>query len=120
MSNVIRLIAFAAFAALIFLTFFISMSRLGLGFDGSTFPWGRFAVTCVAMLTGIFFGSLYRGLSKQEETVSISSEIKLVWKSVTFWKAMCVAPLVFMATYSAAGGLAGDLPSLLLAFQNGF
>ncbi|MFA1674861.1 hypothetical protein ACDY97_19380 [Rhizobium mongolense] len=109
------------FLLLIFATYLWGLPSFGLGFDGATFPWIQFFITAIAMLTGIFFGSLYRRLSGiQTDNVIISREIRSVVDSVSFWRAICVAPLVFLAIYTAVGGMPGDIPSVLLAFQNGF
>jgi hypothetical protein len=109
-----------AFIGIIFVTYFLAIQRSGLGFSGSEFPWPEFIATCVAMFLGIFFGTLYRRLSIAAPTISIIEEVRSVFDTAAFWKAVCVAPLVFLALYAVAKGTPGDLPSLLLAFQNGF
>lgn len=119
-----NMVLILAFVSLIFLAFFVVMQRNGLGFSGAQFPWLQFVLTCFCMITGIFFGTLYRRLSafdpNMEMRIHVGAEIKAVFQTVAFWRAVCVAPLVFMAIYTAANGIPGDLPSLLLAFQNGF
>jgi hypothetical protein len=121
---VVRLIlpplAIFIFVTLVFYTFVLTSQTSGVGFEGSSFPWVAFAATCVAMLIGIFFGSLYRALGDRQGEISIGNEVVKVVRSSSFWRALCVSPLVFLAIYTISKGLPGDIPSLLLAFQNGF
>jgi hypothetical protein len=109
-----------SFAGVMFLAFFLNIQSQGVGFLGSQFPWYSYVLTCLAMLLGIYFAGLYRNLAGRRGQISILKEAALVLSAVTFWRAVCVSPLVFAGIYTAAGGLPGDLPSLLLAFQNGF
>jgi hypothetical protein len=108
------------FVCFLFLTFFVGVERSGVGFSGSVFPWTAFVSTGLSMLLGIFFGSLYRNLASRDGQISILSEFRIVLTTTTFWRAICVAPLVFLALYLSAKDIPGDFPSLLLAFQNGF
>jgi hypothetical protein len=109
-----------SFFGFMFLAFFLNIQSAGVGFDGSQFPWSSYALTCLAMVIGIYFASLYRNLAGRDGQVSIVQESLLALTAVTFWRAICVSPLVFMALYKTSGDVPGDLPSLLLAFQNGF
>lgn len=116
----IGLISALSFFTFMFLAFFLNIQSEGVGFNGSQFPWSSYALTCIAMVVGIYFASLYRNLAGREGQVSIVRESLLAFTAVTFWRAICVSPLVFMALYKTSGDVPGDLPSLLLAFQNGF
>jgi hypothetical protein len=109
-----------AFLGLMFLAFFLNIQSQGVGFNGSQFPWLSYALTCIAMVVGIYFASLYRNLTARDGQISIVKELSLAFTAANFWRAICVSPLVFLALYKAAGDVPGDLPSLLLAFQNGF
>jgi hypothetical protein len=116
----IMIVAGLAFLGFMFLAFFLNIQSEGVGFNGSQFPWTSYALTCLAMVIGIYFASLYRNLAGRDGQVNILQESLLALTAATFWRAICVSPLVFMALYKASGDVPGDLPSLLLAFQNGF
>lgn len=118
--TLVGLIASLVFFTSLLIPFIWNADRQGLGFTGSTALWSGYVLICSAMLLGIFFGSLYRNLSTLEGSINIISEVVKVFKSPGFWRAICVAPLVFMALYATTTGIPGDLPSVLLAFQNGF
>lgn len=104
----------------LFVAFTINIDKQGLGFAGSPIVWAGYFATCASMFLGIFFGSLYRSLSLVNGEMSIVTEASRVLKTAAFWRAICVAPLVFMGLYATTSGVPGDLPSILLAFQNGF
>jgi hypothetical protein len=115
---IMMMMASTAFLSFTFLAFYLNAPYLG--FKTPRLAWLSYVFTCVAMLSGIYFSSLYRSLEDQRDHIDIVRELHLALSSANFWRAMCVSPLVFMAVYTAVGDVPGTLPSILLAFQNGF
>jgi hypothetical protein len=77
----------------------------------------------IAMLAGIIFGCFYNRfteLQKQNVTqAELGREAKAIFTSVSFYLALSASPIVFGVIIIASKGIS-LLPSVLLAFQNGF
>jgi len=116
---VLRLAQLLAFALLMFALFLLTRPA-GLQWWGEDFPVLAYILVCIAAILGVFFGCLFRRLAPRKHSVNILRESKMVLRSVSFWRALCASPLVFGSIFVYVNQRPGDLPSLLLAFQNGF
>jgi hypothetical protein len=76
-----------------------------------------------AMIAGIVFGCFYNRFTELQRhhvnRVNIGQETKVIFTSTGFYLALSASPIVFGVIMVASKGIS-LLPSLLLAFQNGF
>ena len=115
------------FLALFFFYFYVGGTDIGfLGFDSSigdkAYPVASFFLTVIAMLGGIFFGSIHDEIKNKEDTEAINllKEAALVLKRKRFINAILVSPVLFIGIYVAAKTEPDHVIATLLAFQNGF
>jgi hypothetical protein len=118
------------------LTFFAAVIYLGFDYAGnSTLPFLSFDKTDNtknptsllevflsggAMLAGLIFGTLYERLNKIAGQISIWGELKLLFTTAPFFRALLVSPLVFAGVYAISQKQPDLVVALILAFENGF
>lgn len=123
---------FALVAAAVFvvaMTWFYSFAftPAGVSFFGPdadpgnvSLPVWRLALSAFLMVAGILFGTIYNALKDENEDVDITTELARTFRRAAFWRALLVAPIVFIGVYLAARSQPDVTVASLLAFQNGF
>ncbi len=76
-------------------------------------------VSISSMILGIIFGGLYNQLEGRKK-VSIIRELKRLFDSASFIRALLVSPIVFCGVYLAASKQPDKVVALFFAFENGF
>lgn len=120
-ASAINIVSIAFLVFVTYLVFYYSGSGSGLNWWGDIFPYIQFVSTVVLMLVGIIFGCLFRQIrSNSQQSISIQTEIRVMWRSVSFWSAILVSPLVFGGVFFVGQENPGGNAALFLAFQNNF
>ncbi len=78
------------------------------------------ALTSIAMLAGICFGSVYERIRNRKRDVNLWKEFRSALTSGHFAISIIIAPLLFSSVYTAARAEPDFIVATMLAFQNGF
>ena len=120
-ASAINIVSIAFLVFVTYLVFYYSGSGGGLNWWGDIFPYIQFVSTVVLMLVGIIFGCLFRQIrSNSQQSISIQTEVRVMWHSVSFWSAILLSPLVFSGVFFVGQENPSGHAALFLAFQNGF
>lgn len=120
-TSIVNIISIAFLTCVTYFVFYYSGPTGGLNWWGDIFPYVQFVSTVLLMLVGIVFGCLFRQVrSNSQQRLSISSELDVMWHSVSFWSAILVSPLVFGGVFFVGQENPSGNAALFLAFQNGF
>ena len=120
-TSAINIVSIVFLVFVTYLVFYYSGSGGELNWWGDIFPYIQFLSTVALMLVGIVFGCLFRQIrSSRQQSISIQTEIRIMWSSVSFWSAILVSPLVFGGVFFVGQENPSGNAALFLAFQNGF
>jgi hypothetical protein len=109
----------------LFYDYSINHRILVIGFDkeperSRSVPVWQIALSAVAMILGVLFGSIYDRLKSRKGKVRLGKEVSALLSSSHFLKALLAAPIIFAGVYAASRSQPDVLVAFLFAFQNGF
>ena len=121
-----RLVAFLAFCIITVLGFqYVNTSSDSFLYlfsqDGTGGQWLAMITLAVAMVLGVFSGSLFDQLKEQDrETIDWAELTRGFWSRRKTVMGVLVSPFVFFAVLRLVGDEVNEATDFLLAFQNGF